>query len=159
MRVFKRGPIILLAHVLQNNNDDYEFLTKAAMSSGLKEDEYRILPRCLSASELKGVISKLGLLIAARTHATIAAFSSGIPTISISYSTKAIGLNEQMLGSTDYLIPAADLTPDRLVTVSRKALKNSKEIKERLRIVIPNVQQLVFDAGEKLKGTLLADYV
>ncbi len=50
------------------------------------------LPQGYTASELKGVISQLSWFAGARMHATIAAFSSGVPTLGLGYSDKAAGV-------------------------------------------------------------------
>ena len=57
-----------------------------------------IMPSEFNASQIKQVISQFHFFIGARTHATIAAFSSGVPTISIAYSVKAKGINKDLLG-------------------------------------------------------------
>jgi polysaccharide pyruvyl transferase WcaK-like protein len=49
-------------------------------------------PDFTSASDAKSFISGLDFLIGARMHATIAAFSSGVPVVPISYSRKFEGL-------------------------------------------------------------------
>jgi len=46
-------------------------------------DSVKMLPNTLNASPLKQVISKLRFFIGARTYATIAALSSGVPAILI----------------------------------------------------------------------------
>lgn len=49
-------------------------------------------------SDAKSYISGLNLLIAARMHACIAAFSSGVPVIPVAYSRKFTGLFDDLLG-------------------------------------------------------------
>ena len=51
-----------------------------------------------SPMEAKGIISQMDVFCGARMHATIAAFSSGVATIPVSYSRKFEGL----YGSLDY---------------------------------------------------------
>ena len=41
---------------------------------------------------IKGYISRCELFIGARTHATIAAYSTGVPTLVLGYSVKARGI-------------------------------------------------------------------
>ena len=45
---------------------------------------------------LKNIISNCHYFMGARTHSTIAALSSYVPTISIAYSIKAFGINEEI---------------------------------------------------------------
>jgi polysaccharide pyruvyl transferase WcaK-like protein len=56
------------------------------------------VPGNIGARQVKWVISKCRYFIGARTHATVAAFSTGVPTISIAYSKKARGINRDIFG-------------------------------------------------------------
>ena len=44
------------------------------------------------------IISKCRFFVVARTHATIAAYSTGVPTIVISYSVKSRGIARDLFG-------------------------------------------------------------
>lgn len=44
-----------------------------------------------SCGDLKGYISRCRFLVAARTHASIAAYSTGVPALVAGYSVKARG--------------------------------------------------------------------
>jgi polysaccharide pyruvyl transferase WcaK-like protein len=113
-----------------------------------------LLPGYLTAPELKWFISKLDCLVAARTHATIASFSSCIPTISMAYSTKAYGINSQILGNTDYVIDSHDLCVESVVDKIRMVFQNEKEIKDKLAVVIPKIQETAYQSGELLRKIL-----
>ncbi|ROU04329.1 polysaccharide pyruvyl transferase family protein [Histidinibacterium lentulum] len=52
----------------------------------------RVLEERLSATELKWVLSRLDWFAGARMHATIGAFSSGVPTLGLGYTDKARGV-------------------------------------------------------------------
>jgi colanic acid/amylovoran biosynthesis protein len=56
--------------------------------------------------ELKGVISRCAMFIGARMHANIAALSSGIPVVAISYSHKTPGIMAQF-GQQGYVVDGA----------------------------------------------------
>lgn len=59
-------------------------------------------PECIAAPfhkdpiAMKGFIAQLDVFIGSRMHATVAAFSSGIPTIPVAYSRKFAGLYENL---------------------------------------------------------------
>ena len=57
-------------------------------------DEPRVflLPDCLNAMQYKGYVKRLSGLVAARTHVSIAAYSTFVPTLVIGYSVKARGI-------------------------------------------------------------------
>ena len=81
----------LISHVnimSERGEDDY------AACAAIHKDypESIIVPRFCSPIDAKGYISGLNLFHGARMHATIAAISSGIPTIPFAYSRKVNGL-------------------------------------------------------------------
>ena len=60
--------------------------------------------------ELKGYISRCRFFIGARTHATIAAYSSCVPTLVVGYSVKARGIAQDIFGTAEnYVIPVQEL--------------------------------------------------
>lgn len=92
--------IALVPHVVVSVDNDYEIL------SSLKFEEFervQLFSDKLSASQYKYIISKAELCVAARTHATIAAYSSCVPTLAIGYSTKARGIATD-LGFSEYVV-------------------------------------------------------
>ena len=95
--------IHLIGHVLyetEDIDDDYGVCEKLK-----RKNQYCILaPRFVSAPEAKGYIAGMDLLIGARMHATIAAFSSGVPVIPVAYSRKFNGLYSTL--NYPYLIDA-----------------------------------------------------
>lgn len=49
-------------------------------------------------------------MIAARTHASIAAYSQAVPTLVVGYSVKALGIATDLFGTSDnYVIPVQNL--------------------------------------------------
>ena len=60
--------------------------------------------------ELKGIISQCSFFVGARTHATIAAYSTGVPTLVVGYSVKARGIARDLFGTEDgYVLPVQQL--------------------------------------------------
>lgn len=146
--------LILIPHVMSPGNSDYEFMVDALQLAGVEHDAVHIAPPSLTAPEIKWLISKLAVFVGARTHATIASFSSHVPTISIAYSIKAYGLNQRILGHRDYVIDAQVLSPERLISSLFTALDRADEIRERLTMVMPEVQRSAYNAGEALKKVI-----
>ncbi|MBP3427313.1 MAG: polysaccharide pyruvyl transferase family protein [Clostridia bacterium] len=101
--------VALIPHVTWAHDNDMDALTK------LKEafaDEPRVfmLPGTLGAMQYKGYISRLRALVTARTHASIAAYSTAVPTLVIGYSVKAKGIARDLFGDeTGHLIPVQEL--------------------------------------------------
>lgn len=148
--------LLLIPHVTIPGNDDFIFMTETLKLVG---DEFKnkvsIVPPTLNAQELKWLISQLDLLIAARTHATIAGFSSCVPTISIAYSIKAFGLNNQIFGNHDYVIHARDLNADSLIHCMKTMLKRSEELRGHLSNIVPELQSAAFEGGKILESKML----
>lgn len=73
-----------------NNPDDNDCIPLAYLKE--KYPNIKISPMFSTCMDAKSFISELDLLIASRMHATIAAFSSYVPVIPVSYSRKFKGL-------------------------------------------------------------------
>lgn len=158
-------PIALIPHVNATEatrscdpgwyyKDDYGFLSDVSRDPGLKGLPITLLSNNLSAPELKHEISRLWAFAGSRTHATIAAFSTGVPCISFAYSVKARGLNKDILGTTDYCISPASLSPDRVVAALRDLERSRSEVLQRFESVIPKLKQSAYAAGAKLKSDI-----
>jgi colanic acid/amylovoran biosynthesis protein len=87
--------IVLVPHVTSSRpeTDDHVLLSRIARLAGEKGvSQVFLAGRDLNAAETKWVIGRCAVFAGARTHATIAAFSLRVPTLSFSYSIKAKGL-------------------------------------------------------------------
>ena len=124
--------IALIPHVFIEESNDMDVLKK------LKEHfkkEKRIQLLDLSKNtceEIKYVISNCEFMVAARTHASIAAYSTCVPTLVIGYSVKSKGIAEYLFGSyDDYVISYDNLNSDSLMEKFIN-LYNSKESVKKL---------------------------
>lgn len=86
-----------------------------------------LAPKFNNPMEAKSYMSGLDLFLGARMHATIGAFSSGVPIIPTSYSRKFEGL----YGSLDYNygINLRDTTIDRAISYIDECIENYNEMK------------------------------
>ncbi len=63
-----------------------------------------------SAMKLKYIISKCRFMVTLRTHASIAAYSSCVPTLVTGYLTKSSGIATDIFGTTEnYIVPVSTL--------------------------------------------------
>ena len=100
--------VALIPHVVWASNDDREPLN--VLYNEFKDTGRVIIINDGSASELKGFISKCAVFVGARTHSTIAAYSSCVPTLVLGYSVKSRGIATDIFGSYDNnVIPVQDL--------------------------------------------------
>jgi colanic acid/amylovoran biosynthesis protein len=88
--------LVLLPHVHRPDGDPESDLDAARGLAGrlgaLGEGRVHVLAQRLHAMELKWVLARLDWFAGARMHATIGAFSSGVPTLGLGYSDKAYGV-------------------------------------------------------------------
>ncbi len=114
------------------------------------KNRYLVSPE-YNAAETKWIISRMAFFAGARTHSTIAALSSGIPTLSFAYSIKAQGINRDIFGHTDYCLEPTDLDAEGVAGRITSMLGDSAAIKNDLAERIPGVQEMALSAGMGLK--------
>lgn len=130
--------IALIPHVVIEKNDDrdilWELYEKFADSNRICVVSDRM------CSELKGIISKCRFFVGARTHATIAAYSTGVPTLVVGYSVKARGIAKDIFGTDEnYVIPVQSLKSENDLVKAFEWLRNQEEeVKSILSTVMPN---------------------
>jgi polysaccharide pyruvyl transferase WcaK-like protein len=82
------------------------------------------------AMVLKGYICQCRFMVAARTHASIAAYSTSVPTLVVGYSIKSIGIAKDLFGTSgNYVLPIETMRSTTDLTDSFKwMLKNEDKI-------------------------------
>jgi polysaccharide pyruvyl transferase WcaK-like protein len=83
-----------------------------------------------NAMVLKGYISQCRFMVAARTHASIAAYSTSVPTLVVGYSIKSIGIAKDLFGTSgNYVLSIETMRSTTDLTDSFKwMLKNEDKI-------------------------------
>ncbi len=104
--------VALIPHVFWRKDNDLDALgsIKAQFAD---EDRVFLLdrPGHYNALQIKGFIGRLSALVTARTHASVAAYSTGVPTLVIGYSVKARGIARDLYGEeSGHLIPVQELS-------------------------------------------------
>lgn len=89
--------------------------------------------------ELKGYISRCRFFVGARTHATIAAYSTGVPTLVVGYSIKSRGIARDIFGTEEnYVVPVQSLRSEfDLANAFEWLCSHEIEIKEHLDAILP----------------------
>lgn len=146
------GRVLLVPHVFVAGGNDYDLMLEAAMDLDGWGDRISILPPTLSAAEYKWVISRLRAFAGARTHATIAAISSRVPTVSLGYSMKARGINTDVYGHMDWLLPVDELTPETLTAKVSHLLDAEHEVRDSLASASPMMIGRAREAADHLSG-------
>ncbi len=130
--------IALIPHVIyQKRYGDYEVLNK--IYDKYKRTNRIILIEDNNCSVLKGYISRCKLFITARTHASIAAYSTCVPTIVLGYSQKARGIAKDLFGSEEhYVLPVQKIQNKTALTREVKWLMdNETNIRNHLQDIMP----------------------
>ena len=130
--------VVLFSHVTWPHDNDAE-VVRALKAAFADEPRVAAAPEGLSAPETKGLIAGLSLLVTARTHASIAGYSSFVPTLVIGYSVKAIGIARDLYGTeAGHVLPAQDLRTPGQASCAFDALR-AREGEERafLRARVP----------------------
>lgn len=145
--------IALIPHVVIENSDDripLRSLYEKFASTGrvvLVEDH--------NCCELKGYISRCRMFIGARTHATIAAYSTCVPTLVLGYSVKSKGIARDIFGTEEhYVLPVQELrNPDELANGFDWLSANETTVRDHLIKTMPEYKAralLARDAVEEL---------
>ena len=145
--------IALIPHVIwKDNNDDREPLK--GLYERFKDTNRVIMLEDTNCEILKGYISRCRFFIGARTHATIAAYSTLVPTLVLGYSVKAKGIAKDIFGTYDnYVIPVQDLKTDKdLIHAFKWMYKKEYEIKIHLQKFMPNYKKKALLANLEIKN-------
>ena len=143
--------ICLIPHVysIKRNVADWPILNK--ILADLNSDRVSIIDKEYNCEELKYIISKLRFMVCARTHASIAAYSSCVPTLVLGYSVKSKGIARDLFGTDEnYVISYNDLTEKQELTSAFKFIaRNEKEIRAHLNEFLPEYKKQLSDAVKK----------
>lgn len=145
--------IALIPHVVIESNDDRKPL-KALFDEFSHTGRVVMIDDC-NCCRIKGFISECAMFIGARTHATIAAYSTGVPTLVIGYSTKATGIAKDLFGTDEnYVLPVQSLKKrDDMILAFEWLSDNREEIRAHLARIMPDYKasmQAAILAVEKL---------
>lgn len=154
----------MLDYILEKTNENIILIPhvmKGADLSALKvlyqnyEDNERvelITDESLNAKQIKYIISKCDMFVGARTHATIAAYSTCVPTLVLGYSVKSKGIAKDIFGTDEsYVLPVSNLDSEEYLIEGFKWLySNKNEIVGKLKKVMPeyikkaeNIKELI----------------
>lgn len=144
--------IALIPHVVWEHNDDRQPLME--IFNHFKDCNRIILIEEHTAEELKGFIGRCRFMIAARTHASIAAYSEQVPTLVVGYSVKARGIARDIFGNEEhYVIPVQSMQKENdLLNAFLWIYNHEEEIKEHYQLVMPEYKAKALEAGIKLKN-------
>jgi colanic acid/amylovoran biosynthesis protein len=144
-------PVLFVPHVVQPGNNDYHFMKQIMIRLAAYRDRMAILGPEYDCRQIKWVISNLAAFIGARTHSTIAALSSNVPTLSIAYSVKARGINRDIFGHLDWLVHFEALEGEVLSCVTQRLLRSESSVRNHLVDFMPAYKEKARQAAKYVK--------
>lgn len=133
--------VALIPHVVWHNNNDQEPLSQ--LSQRYKSSNRLVMIPDDNAMALKGYILRCRFLIAARTHASIAGYSSSVPTLVIGYSVKSKGIAKDLFGTDQgYVLPIDSIKEDyTFCDAFRWLFSHEDEVRKRYATILPSYCQ------------------
>lgn len=111
-----------------------------------------LAPFAFGPVEIKSYISGLDFFMGARMHATIGAFSSGVPVVPMAYSRKFNGLFEETL-DYHFMTDLKTQTEEGVMTTIVEAFNKRAELKEiiknRMNTIVKEREQLLYNELRK----------
>lgn len=129
--------IAFIPHVVWDNSDDRKVMDGLFL-------EYKNCSRIMKVEdcncmELKDIISRCRMLICARTHASIAAYSTNVPTLVLGYSVKARGIARDIWGDENkYVLPVQSFKSEtELLDAFKWMIEHESDMREHLECYMP----------------------
>lgn len=153
--------ICLIPHVIWKGNDDrtstnelYEYAHQNGFGSRVVKLEDA------DCETLKGYISKLRFFIGARTHSTIAAYSTCVPTLVVGYSVKARGIAKDLFGNSKKNFDLNKLVLQVQQLSNTDELKNAfiwlseheNDVREHLQEIMPDYIERAYEAAKIIEN-------
>ena len=147
--------VVLIPHVVGKGKDDLTVLNELY---GIYKNTGRvvIIDDC-DCTVLKGYIARCRFFVGARTHATIAAYSTCVPTLVVGYSVKSRGIARDLFGTEEnYVLPVQQLESDGdLWRAFKWIYEREDEIRSHLEKIMPEYSERAYigrDAVLKMLG-------
>lgn len=146
--------IMLIPHVVWEGKNDLDILQ--SLYEKFAQSDRIIVLSDMNCEQIKAYIRKCRFFVGARTHSTIAAYSSMVPTLVVGYSVKAKGIAQDIFGTYEgYVIDASELeTKEDLKNAFMWIEKNEISIKEHLASFMPQYCAKVFNAKKELEKVI-----
>ena len=138
--------VCLIPHVVWSYNNDLEPINELYREFGNSGRISKITDG--NCCELKGYIARCRFFVGARTHATIAAYSTCVPTLVVGYSVKSRGIARDLFGTDEgYVLPVQGLRSKDDLTISfQRILEQEQDQINKLTEIIPHYKKLAASA-------------
>jgi polysaccharide pyruvyl transferase WcaK-like protein len=139
---FTNMNIAFILHVLLPMDNDCDAIN--AVLEGFEDNPriFRVFDD-LNAAKNKYIISRCRFGVFARTHASIAAYGSCVPSITLGYSVKAAGIAMD-LGFSDYVCSIESLTTSDVITkLFTRLVKHEDDLRSLLKHTMPEYKRMI----------------
>lgn len=142
--------IVLIPHVVQNGNDDR--VPNKLLADEFNNERILVVDNDYNCMQLKDIIAKCKMFIGCRTHSTIAAYSTCVPTLVVGYSVKAKGIAKDIFGDyRDLLVDVKEFKTDHdLLDMYLRFSEREDEIRTHLQTVMPDYINRAYNARDAL---------
>lgn len=143
--------ICLIPHVFKSHSNDM-LINKKLFSQIGDTSRVTVIDEKLTSMQLKAVIRKCRFYIGARTHSTIAAYSSCVPTLVLGYSVKAKGIARDIFGTYEnYVVSVHDLkNENELADAFWWIRDHEKDIKDYMEKFMPEYINRAQQSGQEI---------
>lgn len=152
--------VCLIPHVYSIEKNICDWLILSKIYEHFNNNRISIVNKSYNCEQLKYIISQCRFMIAARTHASIAAYSSEVPTLVLGYSIKSKGISNDLFGTdVHYVLPNAEITAQRMIEDFRYIVNHEEEIRERLHTFLPEYKKSLSDEIPKILDLIKTDTI
>ncbi|MDF2607278.1 MAG: polysaccharide pyruvyl transferase family protein [Bacillales bacterium] len=147
--------IALIPHVFWKHNNDLDVLSEI-YSRFTGSDRVVLIEDNYNSMQLKYIISNCRIFIGARTHSTIAAYSTCVPTLVLGYSVKSRGIARDIFGSEENMVIAVQeiMKKEELINAYEFIKINEESIKLHLQSFIPTYKEKARLAGKEISNII-----
>lgn len=148
--------VCLIPHVYQVDPESRDYIVlEKIFNEYVDSNRVSFINAELSAGELKYIISQCRFFIGSRTHSVIAAYSTYVPAIALSYSVKSRGLARDIMGSEQgYALPWKEISEETQLrdVFNEFLLKKENDLVKHLSNFIPEYKQTIIDVIEEINN-------
>lgn len=138
--------VMLVPHVFGSDGESDSVVCQKVYSCLKERYDGRLLIASgeYNQSEVKYIIGLSDFFIGSRMHACIAALSQSVPTVSIAYSSKFIGVM-QTIGVAELVADPRKLSKEEIFRVISDAFEKKARLRGHLERTMPSVRETVLD--------------
>lgn len=147
----KNATVMLVPHVFGSDGESDSVACEEVYA--LLKDRYdgRLLIARgeYNQSEIKYIIGQCDFFIGSRMHACIAALSQNVPTVSIAYSSKFIGVM-QTIGVAELVADPRKLEKEEILRIIDDAYEHKARLRGHLEKTMPHVKETVLNLFDEI---------